>query len=202
MSHTSPRLFLSIIVIMTILCASEALPAEQATTASIARDPAPNRLITFNGILKNANGQPRFGTVGITFALYASQEGGEALWRESQAVQTDEQGRYAAYLGATEKEGIPLDLFNEGRAQWLGVQVQGEDEQPRVLLVAVPYALKAADADTVGGKPLSSFVLYEDLAKIQEASAFPIVRILERGSAPISGRHDPSRHAGQQLQGG
>src|SRR4029077_12206102 len=30
---------------------------------------------------------------------------------------------------------------------------------PRVLLVSVPYALKAADADTLGGKPLSSFVL-------------------------------------------
>ncbi len=136
MSHTSSRLFLSIIVTMTILCASEALPAKQATTASIACDPALNRLIMFNGILKDADGQPRFGTVGMTFAMYASQESGEALWRESQTVQTDEQGRYTAYLGATEKDGMPLDLFSEGRAQWLGVQVQGEDEQPRVLLVA------------------------------------------------------------------
>ncbi len=74
MSHTSSRLLFSIIITMTILCASEALPAAQANTASIARDPAPNRLITFNGILKDAHGQPRFGTVGITFALYASQE--------------------------------------------------------------------------------------------------------------------------------
>ena len=32
-------------------------------------------------------------------------------------------------------------------------------EQERVLLVSVPYALKAADADTLGGKPLSAFVL-------------------------------------------
>ncbi len=37
--------------------------------------------------------------------------------------------------------------------------MQGQVEQPRVLLVAVPYALKAADADTIGGKPASAFVL-------------------------------------------
>jgi len=29
---------------------------------------------------------------------------------------------------------------------------EGEEEQARVVLVAVPYALKAADADTVGAK--------------------------------------------------
>jgi hypothetical protein len=39
------------------------------------------------------------------------------------------------------------------------VQAEGQAEQPRVLLVSVPYALKAADAETVGGKPLSAFVL-------------------------------------------
>ncbi len=32
-------------------------------------------------------------------------------------------------------------------------------EQPRVLLVAVPYALKASDSDTLGGKPASAYAL-------------------------------------------
>lgn len=44
-------------------------------------------------------------------------------------------------------------------ARWLGVQVEGRPEESRILLVAVPYALKAADADTLGGKPASAFVL-------------------------------------------
>jgi hypothetical protein len=35
----------------------------------------------------------------------------------------------------------------------------GEAEQPRVLLVAVPYAMKAGDAATIGGLPPSAFVL-------------------------------------------
>ena len=55
------------------------------------------------------------------------------------------------------KSGPPLDLFTSGKALWLGVepQIAGAAEQPRILLVAVPYALKAADADTLGGKPAS-----------------------------------------------
>lgn len=39
------------------------------------------------------------------------------------------------------------------------MQIVGQEEQPRVLLVAVPYALKAGDAETIGGLPASAFVL-------------------------------------------
>ncbi|MFI5103173.1 MAG: hypothetical protein ACHP9V_07380, partial [Terriglobales bacterium] len=64
-------------------------------------------------------------------------------------------------LGSTQSAGLPLDLFATGEPRWLGVKVElpGEVERPRVLLVSVPYALKASDADTVGGMPASAFVL-------------------------------------------
>ena len=60
------------------------------------------------------------------------QEGGSPLWSESQKVQVDEQGRYTVLLGATQAEGLPLDLFTSGKALWLGVQPQlpGAVEQP------------------------------------------------------------------------
>jgi hypothetical protein len=38
------------------------------------------------------------------------------------------------------------------------VRINGGEEQPRVLLLSVPYALKAADAETLGGKPASAFL--------------------------------------------
>jgi hypothetical protein len=57
------------------------------------------------------------------------------------------------------KEGLPVDLFAYGEACWLGVQPQGRSEQPRVMLVSVPYALKAVDAETLGGKPASAYAL-------------------------------------------
>jgi len=39
-----------------------------------------------------------------------------------------------------------------------GVQISGQAEQPRVVLLSVPYALKAEDAQTLGGLPASAFV--------------------------------------------
>ncbi len=119
------------------------------------------RLIRFSGLVRDALGTPRTGTSGITFALYAEQEGGAPLWLETQNVALDEQGRYTALLGITSNDGLPLELFTTEEARWLGIQVQGEPEQPRVLLVSVPYALKAADAETLGGKPASAFALAE-----------------------------------------
>jgi hypothetical protein len=85
---------------------------------------------------------------------------GVRTWSEIQNVPLDEQGYYTVLLGAMQPNGLPLDLFTTGKARWLGVQPQlaGVAEQPRVLLVGVPYALKAADADTLGGQPASAFL--------------------------------------------
>ncbi len=112
-------------------------------------------LVKFSGTVPDARGD-----VAMTFSLYADQTGNApALWTETQNVTIDADGRYTVFLGAGQAEGLPTQLFAAGAARWLGVQVAGQPEQPRVLLVSVPYALKAGDADTIGGKPLSSFVL-------------------------------------------
>jgi hypothetical protein len=78
---------------------------------------------------------------------------------ETQNVTTDTDGHYTALLGATQSAGLPAELFTSEQARWVGVQVQGQPEQPRVLLVSAPYALKAGDAETIGGLPPSAFVL-------------------------------------------
>jgi hypothetical protein len=96
--------------------------------------------------------------LGITFSLYAEQEGGSPLWLETQNVQTDKNGNYSVMLGFTTSQGLPSSLFVSGQARWLGVRVQGQEEQPRVLLLSVPYALKAGDAQTLGGQPASAFL--------------------------------------------
>jgi hypothetical protein len=70
---------------------------------------------------------------------------------ETQNVTPDNSGHYAVQLGATSANGLPADLFVSGDARWLAVQVSGHAEQARVMLVAVPYALKAKDAETIGG---------------------------------------------------
>jgi hypothetical protein len=117
------------------------------------------RLVKFSGIVQDAQGNPRGGAVGVTFALYKDEQGGAPLWVETQNAQVDAQGHYTVNLGATKSDGLPQELFTSGEARWLGVQLQGQAEQPRVLLMSVPYALKALDAETIGGRPASSFLL-------------------------------------------
>jgi hypothetical protein len=116
-------------------------------------------LINFSGVLTDLNGKPLAAVQGVTFLLYSSEQGGNPLWMETQNVTPGNNGQYSVTLGSTTSQGVPADLFSNGEARWLGVQVVGQPEQPRVLLVAVPYALKAADAQTIGGLPPSAFVL-------------------------------------------
>ena len=123
------------------------------------------REVRFSGVLEDGAGQALTGVQGVTFALYAEQEGGAPLWLETQTVEADAQGRYTVLLGAMRSDGLPQDLFTTNEARWLGVQVNqpGVAEQARVLLVSVPYALKAADAETLGGLPAAAFVLSADV---------------------------------------
>jgi hypothetical protein len=117
------------------------------------------RLVNFSGKAADAQGKAISGLAGVTFAIYKDQYEGAPLWLETQNIQADPKGNYTIQLGATKPDGLPLDLFNSGEARWLGVRVNGGEEQARVVLLSVPYALKAADAETIGGLPPSAFVL-------------------------------------------
>jgi hypothetical protein len=128
------------------------------STSGVWSTQAVPRFVKFSGVLRDEGGHPRTGVVGATFALYKDQDGGAPLWLETQNLQADGRGNYTALLGATKPEGLPAELFTSNEAHWLGVQPEGQPEKARVLFVSVPYALKAVDAETIGGLPPSAFV--------------------------------------------
>jgi hypothetical protein len=142
--------------LMLLLCNLASQAQQTLATATNAIVPP---LVNFSGTLTDVNAKPLTGLVGVTFYLYQDQQGGSPLWLETQNVQPDKTGHYTVLLGSTTSTGLPANLFASNEAHWLGVQVQGQEEQPRVLLVSAPYALKAGDAETVGGLPPSAFVL-------------------------------------------
>src|SRR5579864_1044247 len=79
-------------------------------------------LVKFSGVLKNAVGVSRSGTVAIRFVIYGDSMHGTPLWQEVQNTQLDQQGHFEVMLGATGSEGIPMELFTSGEPRWLGVQ--------------------------------------------------------------------------------
>jgi hypothetical protein len=151
-----PRYSLLVLAAVPVLCAS--LTAQQQTPTAGLSAVVP-RLVNFSSRALDPQGNAVSGTAGVTFSIYKEQYEGTPLWLETQNVQADAEGNYSVQLGATSAGGLPLDLFVSGEARWLGVRVNGGPEPTRVLLLSVPYALKAADAETLGGLPVSAFVL-------------------------------------------
>jgi YVTN family beta-propeller protein len=140
------------------------------TLPALAQNSVP-MLVNYGGVLRDSNSRPLSGAAGVTFLLYKDREGGAPLWMETQNVTPDAKGRYTVTLGENSSEGLPAYLFADGAARWLGVQVAGEAEEARIALLAVPYAMKAKDADTIGGLPPSAFVLAGPAATFMAAAS-------------------------------
>ena len=126
---------------------------------------AVRRLVKVSGVLTDLAGKPLSGTVQVTFTLHKDETDEAPLWMETHKLEIDSRGRYTALLGATQAGGVPVELFGSDEARWLGVQVEGQPQRPRTLLVSVPYALKAVEAEKLAGKSVSDFVLSESLGE-------------------------------------
>lgn len=153
------RIALSIgLVGLLCLTSTGALHGQQQTPTISA--PA---VLRINGVLETAPGVPRTGTVVVVASLYNTPQDAASLWSEAHTVTLDASGRYSIIIGSLTDGGLPADYFKSTSARYLGIGVQGEVEQPRTLIYAVPYAVKAQDADTLGGRTAADFVLNENL---------------------------------------
>jgi hypothetical protein len=101
---------------ITFLFASTLISQETTNTS------VPN-LIRYGGTLRDAQGVPLSSSavVGVTFAIYKQQNGGAAVWQETQNVTPDNRGQYNVILGSTTATGLPDDLFSQREQRWLGV---------------------------------------------------------------------------------
>jgi hypothetical protein len=169
-----------------LLCFVTVGSAQQ--TQSTAAVTAVPRLVRFAGSFQPAVQQPA-GLAGATFAIFNEQEGGTALWTEEQNVELDAAGNYSVLLGSTKNGGMPAELFGASEPRWLQVSFHVPDaaDSPRVLLVSVPYAFKAVDADTLGGKPASAYLM---AAAPAAATTEPAI------AAPVNGSARPEAVSG------
>jgi hypothetical protein len=169
-----------------LLCALASSLAHAQTPQALSESVP--RVIRISGTVRPANGSPVPVEI-VTFAIYADETGGTPLWQETQNVTVSGDGQYTTLLGATLPDGLPLDVFTSKDGRWLGVHVEraGEPDQPRTLLTSVPYALRALDADTLGGKPASAYRLAESAAGVESASgARPAATSSSTSTSPTS----------------
>jgi hypothetical protein len=148
----------SLLTLLTIVIAPSICLAQCTSAAGGCIGGVPH-FVKFGGVLKGEGSISHDETVAVKFVIYDDSTSGNALWQEVQNIHLNAEGRYEVMLGSTAEEGMPMDLFTSGEPRWLGAQVlrPGSEEQPRVLMVSVPYAMEAADAQTLGGLPASAF---------------------------------------------
>jgi hypothetical protein len=117
------------------------------------------KVIKFAGRLQDTDGKALVGLTVVKFSLFRTATNGEALWQETQEVNADSTGRYSVLLGSSPSSSLPTEIFADGEARWLQIEVAGIVPEPRTFLVSVPYAMTAANAQKLGGLEVGDFLL-------------------------------------------
>jgi hypothetical protein len=158
---------LVVAIILALTHASYAqLVAGPGVTDASSSQPTSNRTFSFSGTIP---GQLD-GALSVTFSIYPDQQSTTALWTETQVVQVTGE-KYSVMLGSTVTTGLPPEIFSADQAHWLGVQVNGSEK--RFLLVSVPYAMKAVEAERLGGLLPTDFVTVQQLQSALQSVVAP-----------------------------
>jgi hypothetical protein len=128
---------------MTMKTLLSSLLILQLTCVIAAAAPVPS-LVNYQGRLTDAEGDPVTGPVNIAVQVFDAAAAGAALYQETVGAVTVENGIYQFTFGAA-GDGIGAALAVP--EAYLEVAVDGIPVLPRLRLVAVPYALRAATAD-------------------------------------------------------
>ncbi len=117
---------------------------------------------TYQGALADDAGQPLSGGKLVEFRLYDVATGGTPLWGRAYGVTLNTNGVFNTAIGddtGSEISGVPstglatILAEKAGTTLYLGLTVSGTSGEiaPRQALLAVPYALHAADAAKASG---------------------------------------------------
>ena len=95
--------------------------------------------LSHQGRILQTDFTPVTGTATVTFAIYDTSNGGEALWAEEIEIAFDN-GYYSVTLGT--ENALTRELFAQDNL-YLGITLDGAEFTPRPLLTSVPYAFNA-----------------------------------------------------------
>ena len=115
--------------------------------------------INYQGLVLDADGKPKGGSVDIEIGIWDASSGGSRLYREQHSGTALTNGVFDVLLGTgSNREGVlGADTFAEAE-RWLELKIDGESLSPRVAFSSVPYAMHAATADAIDGLDADALV--------------------------------------------
>jgi len=155
-----------------IICLIALVPAFVAFAAGkyYAVDTTSNvpKIIPYDGTLEKDGLPAKDASYNMLFEFYDNGSAGTKLWDEAETVAT-KNGKFSVNLGSTKALGV--DVFDTSEL-WLQITVEGNVLLPRQKINSVPYAIKAAGADSankveinVGGKRYSTNAVFRGTSK-------------------------------------
>lgn len=137
----------------------------------------PPELINYQGVLRNASDIPLDGTYDMEFHFYSAETGGDQILVDYHTLALSDQvtvsgGLFNVALGG----GLVQDgsgagtylsiskMFGDYSQVWMRIRVGAEYLDPRVQVVASPYAL---NADRLGGRKTDEFINTSTTAQVK-----------------------------------
>jgi hypothetical protein len=160
----------------------------------------------------SSGGSPVDGDVAMEVGIFAAASGGSALYTEDLGTVAVSDGRFRVSFGADQPQAY-ADALLASDDLWLEFTVGGETMAPRQKIHAVPYALLADEAATLGGLEASAY-LQQGAVDVNGAISIGGVPVIDAtgtwigAGAPPSGprnpllklAHDPMIAFGKALQ--
>lgn len=138
-----------IVAVLCIIVFAGILPAYAAV---------PNTVM-FQGYLTDTSGVPLSGSHNLTFTIYDVDAAytATAIWTSTVSGISVTNGVVNVELGGPGQTVLPANTFSTGD-RYLGIAIDGGAEMtPRQKITSVGFALKASDADTLGGQAAGTF---------------------------------------------
>jgi hypothetical protein len=143
---------------------------------------APPSQINYQGLLADSNGNTINGNRTLSVKLFNATTGGTPIYEETIGNVRVVNGIYSFQFGAV-GNGIASTLT--GSENYLAVYVESVEQLPRTKILAVPFALRSADAQTLTTQVVA---LSSNLTTVQgeTAALSSNVRALETQTANLS----------------
>jgi hypothetical protein len=153
---TLTKIILVVFFLFSVLC----------SLYSVANAAVPH-LINYQGRLTDSSGKPLEGTHNLTFRIYDAENAGNLLWEETQSVLL-QKGVFSVLLGGVTNLDLPFD-----KPYWLEIKVNNEVMSPRQRIASVGYAIRAENAEKIGGKQLNDLILVSQPAGGDLSGTYP-----------------------------
>jgi Chaperone of endosialidase len=128
------------------------------------------RTLSYQGVI-SGNGKTSVadGKYNITFLLYVSETGNDAVWEETQETSV-ESGVFNTVLGIVNPLLLPFD-----KSYWLGIKINGGDElTPRTQLTSSPYSFNSISISDsiVTGKKIADKQIVRSINSLKDHVKF------------------------------